>query len=102
MQVHSLSIYLYIYIQDAGALTYDEVVLNSDNVREYYLELLNKTLIFDFSSLQKIGINSEGYSVMNTGQVISSRHNCSLHSIFLQTQRLPGYGQLGNVVSVCV
>ncbi len=53
-----------------------------------------------FSSLQKIGVNSEGYSTMNTGQVISSRHNCSLHSIFLQTQRLPGYGQLGNVVSV--
>ncbi|XP_064402239.1 uncharacterized protein LOC135347988 [Halichondria panicea] len=48
---------------DAGALTYDEVVLNSDN---------------------KIGINSEGYSTMNTGQ----------------TQRLPGYGQLGNVDTV--
>ncbi|XP_064400886.1 uncharacterized protein LOC135347001 isoform X2 [Halichondria panicea] len=48
---------------DAGALTYDEVVLNSDN---------------------KIGINSEGYSTMNTGQ----------------TQRLPGYGQLGNVATV--
>ena len=25
-----------------------------------------------------------------------------LNFIFLQTQRLPGYGQLGNVVSVCV
>ncbi len=62
--------FLYIHIQDAGALTYDEVVINSDNVREYYLELLNKLLIFDFSSLQKIGVNSEGYSTMNTGQVI--------------------------------
>ncbi|XP_064402488.1 uncharacterized protein LOC135348198 isoform X2 [Halichondria panicea] len=48
---------------DAGALTYDEVVLNSDN---------------------KIGVNSEGYSTMNTKQ----------------TQRLPGYGQLGNVATV--
>ncbi|XP_064401145.1 uncharacterized protein LOC135347208 isoform X2 [Halichondria panicea] len=48
---------------DAGALTYDEVVLNSDN---------------------KIGVNAEGYSTMNTGQ----------------TQRLPGYGQLGNVATV--
>ncbi|XP_064402288.1 uncharacterized protein LOC135348062 isoform X2 [Halichondria panicea] len=47
-----------------ASLTYDEVTINSE---------------------KKIGVNAEGYSVMNSGQ---------------STQRLPGYGQLGNVATL--
>ncbi len=52
---------------------------------------------------QKIAVNEEGYSVMNTGQVREAILDLIIYSTFLQgAQRLPGYGQLGNVVSVCV
>ena len=46
-------------------------------------------------------VNEEGYSVMNTGQVREALLDLIIHSTLLQgAQRLPGYGQLGNVVSV--
>ncbi len=53
--------------------------------------------------IQSIGVNAEGYSVMNSGQVRRIYlDSINILHLLQSTQRLPGYGQLGNVVSACV
>ena len=59
--------------------------------------------VYIYIVMQKIGVNAEGYSVMNSGQVRRIYLDSIIILYLLQsTQRLPGYGQLGNVVSACV